>query len=228
MPAPHTPRHRRPSFCFGVLVAGRTASEACTLPFAIEMNFLAHFHLADAGSELLAGSFLGDFCKGGIEKFPEVFRAGIRHHREVDGWVEGSEGVRRSRRLLAATVGRYAPVALDILHDHFLANVWLRFSSEPLSTSVDRYYAALRAHRGGMPDPAARVADRMIELDWLRSYLNLDEIRVALERTSKRLRYDARLDSAVDAMPRIGRELEADFLEMFGALKSELGVSNEQ
>jgi len=32
---PTYPRHRRPSFCFGVLVAGRTAGGACNLQFVI-------------------------------------------------------------------------------------------------------------------------------------------------------------------------------------------------
>jgi len=187
------------------------------------MNFLAHLHLGDRSDDLLVGSFLGDFCKGSVDKFPERWRSGIRLHRRVDAFTDDHALPKRSAGLLRETVGRYAPVVVDVVYDHLLAMNWDAFSNEPFDEAVERYYALLRDRRDEFPEIAAWVADRMASHDWLRSYRDLAGVRTALERMSNRLRNGVRLDGSLTAIESRYDVLRDDFLPFYREIGGRVG-----
>lgn len=185
------------------------------------MNFLAHLYLADRSEDLLVGSFLGDFCKGAVERFPERWQKGIRLHRRVDAFTDDHELPKRSGWRLRPSAGRYAPVVVDVLYDHFLAVEWRRFSDEKLEEASSRYYATLARHRDTFPEVAAWVVGRMASQDWLGSYRAMDGVRTALSRMSGRLRNGFRLESSVGRIEEQYDELRGDFVPFFEEIRVE-------
>jgi len=53
------------------------------------MNFLAHLYLSGDNKEVRLGNFIGDAVKGNsLDRFPEMIRAGIWLHREIDSYTD--------------------------------------------------------------------------------------------------------------------------------------------
>ena len=144
------------------------------------MNFLAHCLLADqvgAGAGGLTGAVLGDFLKGGLDpNLPEPVAAGVRLHRRVDALSNRLAGVGQSIARFPAPHRRYAPIYVDIIADHLLANTFANYCEEPLPTFSQRCYQAIDAHRSLFPAASSRFVDWMIETDLLSSYRSLDAV----------------------------------------------------
>ncbi len=184
------------------------------------MNFLAHFFLARESAEMMVGNFLADFVRGRVEKHPEKYRRGIRLHRTVDAFTDSHGAVHRCVARVSGPLGHYAPVAVDVIFDHFLARDFQSFSAEPLEDFAQRVYSVLRAHASDFPPEGVRLARYMSDQDWLSSYREVDGIRTALMRMSRRVKHPVRLEDSIDPMLREYDAFDAEFREVFGELQS--------
>ncbi len=100
---------------------------AGVLPYTLAMNFLAHLHLASVAHSSLLGNLMADFVRGNPDGFysAEVV-AGIRMHRRIDTLTDSHPVVKSAKALFSVDYRRVAPIALDVVWDHFLARHWSR------------------------------------------------------------------------------------------------------
>ncbi len=185
------------------------------------MNFLAHCLIpdravADVHPDLIAGGFVADFLKGPVpECLPEHLAEGVRLHRRIDAYSNAHGVIRRSCDRFPGTLRRFAPIFVDVVADHLLAQHWQRFHPAPLPSFTARAYQAIRPHVHRLPGSGRRFFNYMCEQDLLAGYRRTDAMQQALRSITRRLGrqiLDEPMLAAVDAhLP----GLEEDFLEYF-------------
>jgi acyl carrier protein phosphodiesterase len=152
------------------------------------MNYLAHIYLARHSDEAMLGALLGDFVKPHFDKrFSAEVEAEIVTHRKVDSFTDSHPLVLDQKQLFAGPSRRYAGILLDVFYDHLLARDWSRYCDEPLADFIQRFYGALARHADVLPENLALAAPRMIEQDWLGSYVDYAGVEIAIRRISTRL-----------------------------------------
>jgi len=176
------------------------------------MNYLAHLRLADGSPDSITGNFLGDFVKGQPESdYPAPICRGIRLHRRLDAFTDAHPAVARAVGRLPRSQRRVAWIAVDMAFDHFLARWWARTDAAGFAAFRRHVYAVLAARAEGMPAPAARVARRMGDDDWLGSYAEFDGIRLALRNMGRRLSRPTPLADCIDGIGAHYTALAGDF-----------------
>ena len=121
------------------------------------MNFLAHCALANDAADrmqadltlrqgLLAGGVIGDFVKGPVlPAWPQALQNGVRLHRKIDALSNQDPAIHQLSRAFPSTLRRFAPIFLDLIADHALAQDWSRhYPSTTQSFSPN----LLLGHRG--------------------------------------------------------------------------------
>ena len=183
------------------------------------MNYLAHLHLADVSQSSPLGNMLGDFVKGrDLSTYSEAHAVGIRLHRAIDQYTDRHPVNAATRDLFPSAYRRYAGICLDVFWDYFLSVHWRRFHPEPLEAWVQRQYQDLAAEieQVELDNPRLMaVLPRMIKYDWLTSYGNTGNIRLALERIGQRLRRPMPLDETLTVLTEQHKALEQGFLEFY-------------
>ena len=195
------------------------------------MNFLAHCLLGHPHTGLMAGGFIGDFVKGPVpETLPDELRAGIRLHRRVDAVSNRLPGIAVSVRRLDPELRRVAPVLLDILADHCLANRWEHHGHGDLATFAAASYRAIDAYAIHLPPPGKRFFLRMREIDLFVRYREPETALRAMGYVLERLRHEhlaPKLDPIVrDALPALTDDFDVYFPELktaVAAWKEEAG-----
>lgn len=176
------------------------------------MNHLAHFKVAHPETGLIVGGFLGDFVKGRLKgDYPPCIERGIRLHRAVDAFTDRHAITRRAASRFEPRFRRYAPIMIDVIFDHFLAQQWHTWNDLSLSRFADDVFQALDHGREHLDSRARATADRMCEARSLERYAEQTFVARALAHLGTRLRRDNPLDHAFDECRRIEAELERDF-----------------
>lgn len=187
------------------------------------MNHVAHALLAPRESRLLVGNLCADFVKGPVPvgMHPDFVR-GIAMHRAIDAATDRHPSFVASRQRFFPKFSHYAGVIVDVVYDHLLVGDWERWAcGEPFDGFAARVYAAIARHAPEFDDPVRERLLALVEHDGLRRYTTEADLRVALARTSRRLRRAVALADAVDELVE-GREgLLREFASVFESLQSE-------
>jgi len=163
------------------------------------MNYLAHAFLADTGDEFLIGSLLGDLVKGKPQnRYNHDILEGIIFHRKVDTYADHHRMTLASKKLFSGPQRRYAGIILDIFYDHFLSKHWKRYGNKELTDFTARVYAILQNHYVILPKRLKEALPRMVEQNWLASYVDLAGVEITLERISRRLRNGTNLRDSIE------------------------------
>jgi acyl carrier protein phosphodiesterase len=180
------------------------------------MNYLAHLFLAGTSAESLIGNLAGDFVKGPLrDQFTPAIREGIHQHRRIDAFTDTHPHVAAFRRVLIPDHGHYARVITDVFFDHFLATQWASYTDEDFDAFLERIYATIDPHVAELPGMLRYVYPRMREGQWLRSYRDIEGIRIALTNLSKRLSRQPHLEDATHHLIDSRAELEHRFRDFF-------------
>ncbi len=180
------------------------------------MNFLAHFFLADVVGGSMTGQLLGDFVKGtALDGCDDDIREAIMLHRKIDSFSDAHPVTLDSRNRIGPIRRRFAGVIVDLCYDHFLALHWHRFSSVPLSVFAAQVYTELAANRKLLPEKARPVVSRMSNMDWLSSYVALDNVSLALDRIAGRLTRGRQFEGAAEEIALHYTALQCDFFSFF-------------
>ena len=183
------------------------------------MNFLAHFYLSGEDEGLILGNYLGDFLRGSeMKKLPESIFRGIELHRAIDEFTDAHPLVRNSQKTLREGLGRYVPVAVDVIYDHFLAAMWKDYSEEDLQAFVNRKYAFLEKNRESLNPRAQGFLNYMQSHNILYNYQFDEGIQRVFEGLNHRARFDTKLKEAVVEMNHHRILLEKDFRSFFPEL----------
>lgn len=188
------------------------------------MNYLAHFHLAKAEDDCIVGALLGDFIKGPLRgDWPAGWETGIRLHRRVDALSDAHPLRRRFAQELPPEFRRYAGIMLDVCCDYLLSRHWARFNDESLPQFAARVYALLEKHQAELPEPAARMARRLIDYDVLTVFYRWNSVPATLERIGTRLRRDNPLGRSGPQLEARLPRLHEDFLLFYPDLLAQIG-----
>jgi acyl carrier protein phosphodiesterase len=162
------------------------------------MNFLAHLFLSgEEDSELRIGNFMADWLRGNqFDAYPQAVRRGIALHRAIDHFTDTHPLIRQGIRRLHPTQAKYAPIAIDIFYDHFLAIHWAQYHSEDLKSYTQKIYGELRTYKHLIPSDIHWIVERMIEQDWLGGYAERAGIKRTFEGLSKRVNFPSNLATA--------------------------------
>ncbi|SLM64065.1 MULTISPECIES: acyl carrier protein phosphodiesterase [Dickeya] len=152
------------------------------------MNFLAHLHLATLAQSSLTGNLMADFVRGNPEGlYSTEIVAGIRLHRRIDVLTDSLPEVRTACRDFSPPYRRVAPIALDVLWDHFLARHWAKL--EPaieLHHFVANVQHHITPHLPQTPERFRHLTEYLWAERWLERYAELAFIGDVLHRMSLR------------------------------------------
>jgi acyl carrier protein phosphodiesterase len=189
------------------------------------VNYLAHAALAQPQPPSLVGNLLGDFCKGvAIETLPMAIQAGLANHRAVDRFTDHHPLVREAKACFSKERRRFAPVALDVLFDHFLIRHWQRFYTTPYAEAKTALYQQLAIAEPLMPETMALVMRKVRQQDWLAAYQHLDGVAMALDRIAQRIRFANRFSGAGQDIERHYPLLEQAFLAFYPELQAHVAA----
>jgi acyl carrier protein phosphodiesterase len=162
------------------------------------MNYLAHLRLAHRDRYSIIGNLMGDFRRhlnGRV--LPAAVLGGIANHQRVDKFTDSHPEVLGLKRCFSRKRRRYAGIILDMAFDHFLAVHWDNYSTEPREMFIDYSYSCLAGGKELMPARMQDTVNYMIREDWLGSYQDLSGIDIAINRLSRRIRFENQLEGAV-------------------------------
>ncbi len=180
------------------------------------MNYLAHLYLADPTPESLIGNLLGDFVKGRLDNaYDKAVTRGIRLHRRVDAFSNSHPHARRSRNRISPKRRRFAGIIIDIFYDHLLARHWAEFSDVDFSMFVANVYQVLGENQDLLPTRLNSMLATMIDEDWLRGYLELENVALSLDRVAQRLKRRNTLRGAIEELDANYAQLDEDFMVFF-------------
>ena len=112
------------------------------------MNYLAHLALSQEVEEVIAGNMIEDFITGRIEHPRNSFLTdelivGVKLHRLIDTFTDSNPNVTNCKKLFYASVGKFAPIVVDVLFDHYLIKNWSTFYDVPLKDFCQKMYSIL-------------------------------------------------------------------------------------
>lgn len=139
------------------------------------MNYLAHLFLAGTNDGIILGNLLEDFVTGAIENetnksLPYDVKLGLSMHRHIDTFTDSSKVVKECKALFYPKFGKYSPIIIDVLFDHFLVKNWEIFTEEPFEQFRPRIYKSLKNYIEIQPEQLQSMINSMIEHDWLKNY----------------------------------------------------------
>ncbi len=139
------------------------------------MNYLAHLHLASLADSSLVGNLMADFVRGDPDRqFPGAVAAGIRMHRRIDVLTDAHPQVKAAKGLFSGDYRRVAPIALDVVWDHFLARHWSRFEPNlPLRQFILGAESIIAPALPGTPHEFQSLNGFLWRERWLERYVEL-------------------------------------------------------
>ncbi|AWH89734.1 acyl carrier protein phosphodiesterase [Limnobaculum parvum] len=184
------------------------------------MNFLAHLHLASLANSSLLGNLLADFVRGNPDgKYAPEVVSGIMLHRRIDKLTDNLQPVREARRLFSQPNYRVAPIALDVLWDHFLARHWEQFDNAmPLPNFIALAKNSIVPYLSETPSEFQYINQYIWRDRWLERYAELPFIADTLHNMAiRRPRLEA-LSYCIEDIRQHYHLLEETFLHFYPAM----------
>jgi len=196
------------------------------------VNWLAHVFLSENHIEHQLGNLLADPLKGRAwDEATQMFRRGLETHKRIDTFTDQHPLVRQSKRRLKNR--KYLRgVIIDIVYDHLLTVHWQKYASTDFKLFTADFREDAPLHIERYPKKAKHIINRVVDIQLLSSYSDLEGLGEGFKRIDKRLsdRVLAK-ESAFGYLPLVADELhniEQDFLEFFpelmGHVKKELSL----
>lgn len=145
------------------------------------MNILAHLHLASLANSSIIGNAAADFVKGDpYQQYDTSIADGIMMHRRLDKLIDELAEVKQAKLLFSQQTRRVAPIALDIIWDHFLAKNWRQYVNQELSEFNLAMKMEIVQHIALFPEPFVRFMGYLWQRQWLINYAQADFIETVL------------------------------------------------
>lgn len=187
------------------------------------MNYLAHTLLSCHDANLLAGNFMADFAgrKHVLALEPNIL-AGVELHKRIDTFTDSHEEVKAAIHLLHPTQGKYAPVVVDILFDHFLTIHWQRYSDENIGAFTQRVYEMLEEKKEIFPIALREKLPFMILDDFLMSCKDEERLKKTFFRVGRRAKFANNFDKAHLDLAQHYDKLDHHFHAFYPALRAHI------
>ncbi len=139
------------------------------------MNYLAHIFLSGKNHEIIVGNILEDYVSGNIDHernnhLSINIKKGLELHRIIDTFTDSHEVVKCAKNYFYEDFGKFAPIIVDVLFDHYIIKYWDKFSKEKFEDFRPRVYSALSDFQEIQPEKMKEIVKSMINHDWLKNY----------------------------------------------------------
>jgi acyl carrier protein phosphodiesterase len=193
------------------------------------MNYFAHLYFAKPTVPSHIGNLLGDFRKGVdvASLCPETKRA-LDNHYVVDRFTDTHEDIKAAKALFTRHTKRFAPVAIDMLFDHFLIRHWSLFSSHSFHFHCEQTYKRLEAGLPLMPSRMSKTVSHMVEHDWFGDYAKIDSMLDAIVMVTTRIKFENRFAECVNDITRHYDALNQCFLSFFPQLIDHMNENSRE
>lgn len=156
------------------------------------MNFLAHCYLSCSDEDILIGNFITDFISKKVaDSYNGGILKGITLHRHIDEYTDQHSASLALRKILRKRHGKYAPVVVDLVWDHFLSINWKQYSGSTLSSFNQGIYEILLRRRKDLPEKLSNDIEEMIDDDFLMAYATHDRMKKSLEWMDNRVKFES-------------------------------------
>lgn len=187
-----------------------------------DLNFLGHFILAHPDEELMVGNYLGDLVHiRDIPNLPAPLIPGIDFHRFIDRYTDSHPSVDQLNRIFRPAVGKYAPVATDIVMDYFIYLNWEEINTHDYHEFAEGIYDLLQRNIHFFPEPAAMLTQRMSQAKWLDQYKSLAGLEDVMHRMNRKAKFSVDFVRSVALVQDHGRQMEILFLEFYRDIRRE-------
>ncbi|HLF64234.1 MAG TPA: ACP phosphodiesterase [Saprospiraceae bacterium] len=162
------------------------------------MNFLGHLLLTYPHRELTMGNLLGDLIRSQEAKgLSEGLQQGFSLHHEIDRQTDQHPAVRELIVLLRPTHAKYAPVVVDILLDHVLAQRWSAHADLTYSEFTQWVYHLVPEYLSFLSKPVASRLESMVMHRWIDGYDTSEKLYQVLLRMDKRASFPSQFVTGV-------------------------------
>lgn len=184
------------------------------------MNVLAHLHLATLANSSIIGNVAADFIKGDpYQQFSQDIADGIMMHRRVDRLTDQLAEVKQAKALFRQQTSRVAPIALDIIWDHFLSKHWQKYVVNTDVAEFDQQMKTIILPDISLfPSPFFDFMSALWRGQWLVNYADRDFISQVLNgMANRRPKLQTLRDTFID-FQRNYHQLERIFLSFYPQL----------
>lgn len=163
------------------------------------MNILAHLHLATLANSSLIGNTVADFVKGDpYLAYPKTIADGIILHRKIDSLIDSLPEVQQAKQLFCSAHRRVAPIALDIVWDHFLSKYWAKYGLNISVSQFNQYTKQqIQPSISAYPREYQYFMRAMWQGEWLVNYASLDFVAQVLNGMAARRPKLAKLQDTI-------------------------------
>ena len=172
----------------------------------------------------MIGNFIADAVKGkSYQNFSKKISEGILMHRFIDDFTDTHPTVRACTALLRNDLQKFAPVALDVYFDYFLAKNFNQFHLQPLDEFTKNAYQLFQNNFEVLPERSQYLLPYMIQQNWLVGYSTIEGIQKTLNGMARRSQYGQVLKGSEQFLIQHEEVLESHFNSFFKELKNRVG-----
>lgn len=180
------------------------------------LNHLAHALLATPDDDVILGSLIADFLRGGVDPATaRGVRVGIALHRSVDVYTDAHPEVAAARARFDPPYRRYAGILLDMWFDHLLARDWARYGDSSLHAFSQRVQDLLVRREAEVPPRMHSFVRYLHAHDLPERYRERSAIDDALHGLAARLSRANPMAESLPVLEALAVPLEAHFAAFF-------------
>lgn len=184
------------------------------------MNFLAHFYLSASDPKIITGNFLGDMMrKVEWEQLPIPVQRGVKMHHFIDDFTDSHPITKLHKTLIAPNQGHYAPVVVDILYDHLLAQLFDDYSGISLDNFSQNIYHTLQQEVPIFNKKANITFHYMRLNNWLLAYQSKEGLERIFRGMHSRSLKKSNMELAYDDFVRHEVQISTEFSYFFEDLE---------
>ncbi len=166
------------------------------------------------------GNFIADSVRSSqLKNYSRAVVQGIKLHQLIDEFTDHHPIVMESKERLRPQQGKYSPVVIDILYDHFLAANFSDYSKVPLVPFAKEAYIFLQSRAHEFPPTVKRMFPYMKKHNWLVNYANREGLESVLNGMSRRAKFENRMGESVEMLYTHYALFEKEFKAFYPLLK---------
>ncbi len=140
----------------------------------------------------MAGQYLADFLsKKEADLVYKELKKGILMHRWLDHFSNNHDSLRTMNSYFRPSVGKYAPVASDIVCDYLLCQCWNKYFKIGFESFVRSAYKKLSNNVRFFPIKQAILFHKMRRGNWLMYYSSYCGLEKVFLRLNTRVKFNA-------------------------------------
>ncbi len=187
------------------------------------MNFLAHIYLASPNEDWMIGNFIADAVKGkSYQLYEKKIAEGILMHRFIDHFTDTHPLVKDCTSLLRNDLKKFAPVALDVYFDYFLAKNWQQYHQQTLADFAQNAYQLFNCNFEKLPIRNQQLLPYMVKQNWLLNYATISGIEKTLNGMAQRTTHGQILQGGEKHLIYFEEQLQINFKLFFKDLTKEI------